>query len=387
MPKTPLVLVGDAPGQSTGLSRILTDLTVQILSDPETAGVFDVRTVGWIAYAGLPTHGVSSTTTIEGLSWPSWVYGDFSTRGRQAVSTAYRSWFGSRPGVLCSVWDPARCLPYVDLDLPVSRWGYFAVDAHNRFGTIGGPAADVVRRYDRVLAYGPFGLQALRPHAADPDTTTWLPHGVDLTVFTPLAADRPAPLPDRPGPLIGCVATNQRRKDLRLFAETLMRLRRADPTLSGWLHTDREVAEAWSVPELAASYDLGNALIVTTQLTDADLAACYARCTLTIAPGRGEGFGYPILESLACGVPVLHGDYGGGADLLPVDWRVPVHAWDIEGPYLSRRPIVAADDVVPIARAILGGGDYRAACIERAAAYAWPAIWPAWRAWLLAGVG
>lgn len=57
----------------------------------------------------------------------------------------------------------------------------------------------------------------------------------------------------------------------------------------------------------AAQADPTNPAIVyfDEEMTPGQLAALYRSCQCLVAPYRGEGFGLPILESLACGVPPI----------------------------------------------------------------------------------
>jgi glycosyltransferase involved in cell wall biosynthesis len=57
--------------------------------------------------------------------------------------------------------------------------------------------------------------------------------------------------------------------------------------------------------------ELGVALTIRTQISDADLRACYVAATATVAAARLEPFGLTPLESLAVGTPVLAVREGG----------------------------------------------------------------------------
>ncbi len=61
---------------------------------------------------------------------------------------------------------------------------------------------------------------------------------------------------------------------------------------------------------------------LTADLDDAQMAGLYAACQCLVAPYRGEGFGLPIAESMACGLSVIVTDYGPSRD-----WCEPANAY------------------------------------------------------------
>jgi glycosyltransferase involved in cell wall biosynthesis len=58
----------------------------------------------------------------------------------------------------------------------------------------------------------------------------------------------------------------------------------------------------------ANTLGIADAIIFTPFLEPSTLAAIYRRATLTLQPSDAEGFGLPVIESLACGTPVLASD-------------------------------------------------------------------------------
>ena len=77
-----------------------------------------------------------------------------------------------------------------------------------------------------------------------------------------------------------------------------------------WIHIDA-MERFWSISALLVDYGLQNQAVVTTgRLTDEQMTWAYSACDVTWGIGRGEGFGFPIYESLACGIPCIHGNYG-----------------------------------------------------------------------------
>ena len=62
--------------------------------------------------------------------------------------------------------------------------------------------------------------------------------------------------------------------------------------------------------------------LVTEDLSEPEMAELYRSCDTLVLPYRGEGFGMPILEAMACGLPVLVPDYGPAPEFSIADSRV-----------------------------------------------------------------
>lgn len=380
------MIVSDGPQEPTGLGRIARDLCEQIITVSDLS-VELVQVGGPILPVWSRWKHVPMPEEARGDDW-----------GAAFVQEAWRSLFGRRPGILWLIWDPGRCAPYVGVDLPVQKWGYMAIDAGNRNGTIGGPAGEAIERFDRVIAYGRWAGGVVRSIRMT-GTIGCLPHGIDLDPYGRLTEDDRQEAREALGPyvarrkIIGCVATNQPRKDLGLYCQTIRALINRGYDVYGWLHTD-VLVKAWSIPQLIEDCGLQKRVTVSTvTYRDRELAALYAACDCTIAPGLGEGFGYPIVESLAAGVPVVHGDFGGGRELVPKkEWRFPVREIRLEGIYGAERPVFRAEDVANAIervwawRAAVGERTVRAYCQGAVAHLEWAQLWGRWQGWIREGL-
>lgn len=383
MARTPLMIVSDGPNEPTGLGRIARDLCASIVADDLP---FELVQVGGppAVWGGWTT--VALDEAQRGDDW-----------GASLVDQLWQEHWGDRPGILWVIWDPGRLAAYTQRRSRTQLWSYPAIDAPNRLGSLGGPAAEAIARADRVIAYGRWAGEIIR--TIRPAPVPYLPHGLNLQAFAPVSETERAWADMILGPyvgqatILGCVATNQPRKDLGLYVETLAELRARGLNVYGWLHTD-VLVKAWSLVQLVEDCGLSKRITVTTKaFSDRQLAALYQRCAVTIAPGLGEGFGYPIVESLAAGVPVVHGDFGGGRELVPrIEWRFLVREVRLDGIYAQRRPIFRAEDAANAIERVLdwraeaGAATVDAYCRGAVAHLDWQTLWPRWRAWILKGL-
>ncbi len=110
----------------------------------------------------------------------------------------------------------------------------------------------------------------------------------------------PRPLPDLPREkIVLCTGAIQRRKN----QAALVRAFRGMP--SDW-RLILAGSQGYEAVETLA--EIRDRVEVTGYVSDAELAALYAKASIFAFPSLDEGFGMPILEAMAAGIPVLTSD-------------------------------------------------------------------------------
>ena len=379
------------PTTPTGLARIAGDLAERInlaLSDTFRVGVCGYGASG-SRHIPYPMYTVQKAVDWTLPELPS-VWYDFA---------------GEEPGIIFAVWNASWLDWLVRPDwalrdsglkdflkqAQIKKWIYAPIDAEGPAGRLPDSQRKILESFDRVLAYTRFGARVIEQTTGLPCDN--LPHGIDTAVFCPAsrAEARERFLPhilsvrgrlDQETFLIGAVATNTTRKDWGLCFETCGELLRRGENIGLWAHKDQvQKAGAWDLRMLAEEFGMTERTIFTNgHVLNANLAWGYRACDVTMGIGSGEGFGYPIFESVACGVPCIHGDYAGAAEFLPDEYKVQPVAFRLDGYYGMRRPIFNPEDW---ANAIMFNRGKQAKLDPR---LSWTECWGGWEKWLLEGV-
>ena len=133
------------------------------------------------------------------------------------------------------------------------------------------------------------------------------PLGVELERFGPEDrgdAARLEALGLSGGPAILFVGTDEPRKGLGTLLEAFTAVGDLDPAVELWVCGQR----GWGDSPLAAalaSHPHRDRIRALGYVEDATLPALYRRAAVVAYPSKGEGFGLPVLEAMACGASVV----------------------------------------------------------------------------------
>ena len=184
------------------------------------------------------------------------------------------------------------------------------------FGSV--PRAWVERlaaRADDVWCYSHHVLRGYAEAGLSPERLHVIPLGFDPTVYHPGVEAIPTDNPD--ACIFLFVGALIPRKNVAKVVEAYTRafsvgdpvalLIKTDPSLG--MYDDGGLAE--QLRNLQSVSTIPPIRLIEGRFDDTDMARFYRMATALVQPYRGEGFGLPMLEAMACGVPVVV--TGGGS--------------------------------------------------------------------------
>ena len=300
MPPTRILWMSDSPTLCTGFGRVTREILTRLMA----TGAFDVACLGW-GYEGWPYP----RDEIPFDVYPSRP----GSVGRDTLPSALEEF---QPDVLITLGDIWMVEWIKDLpSRPPKVVAYVPIDGEPFYP----PWVHFARWVDVLVTCSGFGERTIR-QAIPEFQPRMIPHGADCEAFRPLPhRARPSLLSDRF--VVGCVARNQPRKNLPALIEAFAKFSVNHPESLLYLHSDPEDV-GWDLLDLVKRWNVFDRTCISAHasvrngVSSAKLNEIYNYFDVMVLPTAGEGFGLPILEAMAAGVPVMATGYSSCVELL-----------------------------------------------------------------------
>ena len=177
------------------------------------------------------------------------------------------------------------------------------------FGSVPKAWLPMLRQVDEVWAYSRYVRDCYLRAGVPSERIQIIPLGVDPEVFRPGLELEPFPLPPGPRVRFLFVGGTIFRKGIDVLLNAFGQAFSPSDDV-GLVIKDMgsrsfyrgQTAEA----QIAALRERGYPVeYIERDLSEAEMAALYTACNCLVHPFRGEGFGLPVVEAMACGLPVI----------------------------------------------------------------------------------
>jgi len=157
-----------------------------------------------------------------------------------------------------------------------------------------------------------------------------IPHGVNTDLFYKMPDEERNKLRAMYGLqdkfVIGVVARNQPRKHLDRTLKAMSLIKEKIPNAILFLHLDPDdpAQPLWRMRSLISKFGLENRVVFTGMkafkgIPDKDMKNIYNIMDCFLLTTSGEGFGIPIIEAMACEVPVVATSYTTTSELVELN--------------------------------------------------------------------
>ena len=195
------------------------------------------------------------------------------------------------------------------------------------------------------IAMSKFGEEQLRNAGLDP---LYVPHAIDTSIYKPLDKAESREITHLPADtfIVGQVAANKGNPSRKCFAEAMQAFRlfhAKHPEARLYLHTEISgMFDGVNLPDLIRNTGVDPDTVIFPDqyrvihfpYPPEIMAKIYSSLDVLLAPSAGEGFGIPVIEAQACGVPVIVSDFSAQPELCGAGWLVsgtkvytPLKAW------------------------------------------------------------
>lgn len=351
MKRKKILVLTDSPMLHTGFARV----GKEIFTALNRTGKYEIVCVGWF-----------HQNTLEDITYPIWTT---KKNEKGAITQADKYGHKSFPGFVDKfkpdlVWTLGDMWMIDHVALAPNRktfeWvAYFPIDGEpspSKWGKI-------VENMDVAVAYGKYGMNVISKKAPKANLR-YIYHGVNTEIFKPfdeevIKKEKKTILGvEENVKIIGIVARNQPRKAFDKLFEAYFYIlngmylkcnvcnkitvqpydivekkftslsecrhcktkdvKRGKPrdNVRLYLHA-APVDCGWDLMDLQKDFGLHGKVLINPKIkigvgvSESTLAVIYNIIDIFTLPTRGEGFGLPILEAMACGTPVVATKYSG----------------------------------------------------------------------------
>ena len=195
---------------------------------------------------------------------------------------------------------------------------------------------EIQANVDELWVPSKFVANGFAEGGVDPQRIQVIPNGVDREVFHPDVE------PWRPTECRDCaflfVGGTIRRKGIDLLIRAYLEAftRTDDVTL---IVKDLGATTFYGhnnmlgqILQLSRKHELAHIIALRNEMDDADLARLYRGCDALVLPYRGEGFGMPLAEAMACGTPVVTTAAGPAMEFCSTETAYLISAEEVPVP-------------------------------------------------------
>jgi glycosyltransferase involved in cell wall biosynthesis len=183
-----------------------------------------------------------------------------------------------------------------------------------------------VAKARRIITVSQYSKRMILEHLGGSESKISVIHNYVSPVFTPMRRDDAKEMVrqqlglDRDYFLF--VGSPKPHKNLPVLLEAFARLRLRHNDAIELVMIGKDKKNEQSLHTISVRLGIDKRVHWIDSVSDELLRACYSAAEATILPSRQEGFGFPVIESMACGTPVICADaaslpeVAGGCALL-----------------------------------------------------------------------
>lgn len=292
--------------------------------------------------------------------------------GNDILPAHFRAWAKDQPAWLITLYDVWPYQPERFDDLRIASW--VPIDHY--------PVPPVVEKWcrqHRPIAMSRFGQNELARRGIE---STYIPHAIE-PVFKRIdtAREQLEWLPEHFVVLINAAnkgATPMRKAWSEMFGAVAMFMDN-HPDVRLHLHTERvgaqapdlqQILDAWRIDPERVNWS-PQYLLKIGQIGPTDLARLYSACDVLLATSMGEGFGIPVVEAQACGLPVIVSNWTAQPELVGGGWLADVQPdWDpVQNAFFCKPIIGSIVEQLEKSYTARGDTELRQAAIAKASEY------------------